>query len=77
MELKINDAETKVCSLTASSSVVPCLIANLKPHAWPIATKSHAYSDTNQKFIAQKVEYLLAEGSSNEAHPHAKHKVQL
>lgn len=60
-ELRINILETKICSMTASSLMVPHLFANLKSQVWPIVTKPCASNDSNQ-FIAQVFEHFLAEG---------------
>ena len=61
-ELEINKTKIEICSLTASKLRVPRLLANLKPHARPIATKSRRYRDEDRQFIAQEVKHLLAEG---------------
>ena len=51
-ELKIDEAEIEVCSLTESKLRVPRLFAKLKPHVQTIATKSQAYSDEDRQSTA-------------------------
>ena len=61
VELKLNEAGIKVCSLTASTLRVLRSIANWNPHDQPITTKSRTYIHEDWQFIAKKIKHLLAE----------------